>query len=210
MSTSSKGPNEKHRLHACVSTTVYDRCWKGTTEQFVQHFHEQLRQLDELTPLDKQLPHSVILTLLKTTVRSVHALRTVETMEEYMSLTNSYTSHYSITSDKYFTMLQNACIRYDKSLKQKPSTTARAIYQYGLDRDSGTDCEDGDYVGEGFAPDGKILHLMTSTISIPPISIGVLRLSPSYPGLPNVNKNLVKLLPANLDRMVQSIPKACL
>ena len=28
MSTSSKGLNERHRLHAYVSTTVYDRSWK--------------------------------------------------------------------------------------------------------------------------------------------------------------------------------------
>ena len=59
MSTSSKGLNERCRLHAYVSPTVYDRSWKGTTEQCVLHFHEQFRQLDELTPLDEQLPHSV-------------------------------------------------------------------------------------------------------------------------------------------------------
>ena len=41
MSTSSKGLNERHRFHAYVSTTVDDRSWKGTTEQFVLHFHEQ-------------------------------------------------------------------------------------------------------------------------------------------------------------------------
>ena len=102
--------------YAYVSTTVYDRSWKGTTEQFVLHFHKQFRQLDELTPLDEQLPHSVRLTLLQTALRSVPELRIVETMEEYMSLTNSYTSHYSIPYDKYFTVLQNACIRYDNSL----------------------------------------------------------------------------------------------
>ena len=42
---------------------------EGTTEQFVLHFHEQFRQLDELTPLG-HLPHSVRLTLLQTAVRS--------------------------------------------------------------------------------------------------------------------------------------------
>ena len=49
MSTSSKGLNERLRLHAYVSTTVYDRSWKGTTEQFVLHFHEQFGLLDEVT-----------------------------------------------------------------------------------------------------------------------------------------------------------------
>ena len=100
MSTSSKGLNERHRLHAYVYTTVYGRSWKGITEQFVLHFQEQFRQLDELTPLEEQLPHSVRLALLETAVRSVPELSTVETIEEYMPLTNSYTSHYSITYDK--------------------------------------------------------------------------------------------------------------
>ena len=80
MSTSSKGLNEQHRLHTYVSTTACDRFRKGTTEQFVLHFHEQFRQLDELAPLDEQLPHSVRLTLLQTAVRSVPELGIVETI----------------------------------------------------------------------------------------------------------------------------------
>ena len=55
MSTSSKGLNERCRLHAYVSTTVYDSLWKGSTEQFVLHFHEQFRQLDEVTPRWKNM-----------------------------------------------------------------------------------------------------------------------------------------------------------
>ena len=90
MSTSSKGLNENHRLHAYVSTTVCDRSWKSTTEQIVLQFDKQFRQLDKLTPLDEQLPHSVRLTLLQTAVRSVPELRIVETLEQYMSLTNSH------------------------------------------------------------------------------------------------------------------------
>ena len=69
MSTSSKGLNERCRLHKYVSTTVYDKSWKGTTEQFVLHFHEQFRQLDDVKPLEGNLPYSVRLTLLQTVVR---------------------------------------------------------------------------------------------------------------------------------------------
>ena len=107
-----------------------------------------------LTPLDKQLPHLVSLTLLQTAVRPVPELRIVETMPEYVSFPNSYSSHYSITYDKYFTMLQNACIRYDESLKQKPSSTTRAVYLHGVGETSGIDGYDMDYVEEEFAPDG--------------------------------------------------------
>ena len=63
-----------------------------------------------MSPLNEQLPHSVRLTLLQTAVRSVPELRIVGTMEEYMSLTQSSTDEYSLTYDKYFMMLQNACI----------------------------------------------------------------------------------------------------
>ena len=67
-------------------------------------------------------------------------------------------------------MLQN-----DKRLKQKPSSTARAVYQHELDGDSGSDGDDEDYVDKGFAPDRMTLYLMPSTISTPPISTGILR-----------------------------------
>ena len=87
MSTSSKGLNKRCRFHAYVSTTVYDKSWKETTEQFVLHLNEQFRQLDEATPLEEHLPQSVRLTLLQTAVRSIPELRIVETMEEYMPLT---------------------------------------------------------------------------------------------------------------------------
>ena len=79
------------------------------------------------------LPHPVRLTLIQTAVMSVPELRIVGTMEEYMSWRNIYSSHYFIMYDKYFTMLQNACIRYDKSPKQKPPSTARVVcYFTGL------------------------------------------------------------------------------
>ena len=42
-------------------------------------------------------------------------------------------------------MLQNACIRYDKHLKQEPLSTARAVYQHNFDGDSDPD-DDEDYV----------------------------------------------------------------
>ena len=157
--------------HAYVSTTIYGRFRKGTTELFVLHFQEQFRQLDELTPLDEQLPHSVRLTLLQTAVKSVPEHRLVESMEEYMFLTNSYTSHYDITNKNYFTMLQNACIRYDKGLKQTPSPTARAVYLHRHGGDPGADGEDGDYLQERFMPGGIDNPSDDFYKSIPPIPI---------------------------------------
>ena len=75
-------------------------------------------------------------------------------MEEYRSLTHSSSGHFLITYDKYFMMLQNACIRYDKTLKQKPSTMLRVAYQHELEDDHNIQDEEDDYLDEIFAPDG--------------------------------------------------------
>ena len=68
MKTSSKGASEKRRLTQYVTNTVLDDNFKGTTEQFVLHFNEQFRQLEEIYEDDERLPPSVKLTLLQTAV----------------------------------------------------------------------------------------------------------------------------------------------
>ena len=66
MRTSSKGASEKRRLTQYVTNTVLDDNFKGTTEQFVLHFNEQFRQLDEISDDSEKLPPTVKLTLLQT------------------------------------------------------------------------------------------------------------------------------------------------
>ena len=52
-------------------------------------------------------------------------------------------------------MLQNACIRYDKTLKHKPSPTSGAVHQHELDDDDPCIPDDEDeYLDDDFAPDG--------------------------------------------------------
>ena len=69
MRTSSKGASEKRRLTQYVTNTVLDDNFKGTPEQFVLHFNEQFRQLEEISEDDERLPPTVKLTLLQTAVR---------------------------------------------------------------------------------------------------------------------------------------------
>ena len=75
-------------------------------------------------------------------------------MKEYMSLTNSSSGQVSITYNKYFMMLQTACIRYDGNLSQKLSTTSKAVYQHELDDDYIIHDEEDDYLDDNYAPDG--------------------------------------------------------
>ena len=74
MRTSSKGASEKRRLTQYVTNTVLDDNFKGTTEQFVLHFNEQFRQLEEISEDSEKLPSTVKLTLLQTAVRSINDL----------------------------------------------------------------------------------------------------------------------------------------
>ena len=127
MTTSSKGKAEKRRLHTYVTTTVLNISWKGTTEQFILHFSEQFRQLDDVSPPEESLPYTTRLTLLQTAVHNIPELRMVETMEEFISLSSS-TPGPTMGYDNYLTLLQNACIRYDSSLKSRPTPASRAAY----------------------------------------------------------------------------------
>ena len=49
MTTASKGASEKRKMTHCVTKIVLDSQFRGTSQQFVQHFNEQFRRLDELS-----------------------------------------------------------------------------------------------------------------------------------------------------------------
>ena len=134
MTTSSKGQAEKHRLHTYVATTVLDKSWKGTTEQFILNFNKQFRQLDEVSPPEESLPYTTRLTLLQTAVHNILELRMEETMAEFIGLSSS-TPGPTMGYDNYLPLLQNTCIRYDSNLKARPTPTSRATYQQELSHD---------------------------------------------------------------------------
>ena len=109
--------SEKRRLTQYVTNTVLDDNFKGTTEQFVLHFNEQFRQLDEISEDSEKVPHTVKLTLLQTSVMSINDLRIVETLEEFQSTTYGHGSSTSLFYETYYDLLINACVRYDKTKK---------------------------------------------------------------------------------------------
>ena len=96
MRTSSKGASEKRRLTQYVTNTVVNDNFKGTTEQFVLHFNEQFRQLDEISEDSAKLPPTVKLTLLQTAVRSINDHRIVETLDEFQTTTCGHGSTTSL------------------------------------------------------------------------------------------------------------------
>ena len=117
MRTSSKGASEKRRLNQYVTNTVLDDNFKGTTEQFVLHFNEQFRQLDEISVDSEKLLPTVKFTLLQTDVRSINDPRIVETLDEFQSTTYGHGSTTSLSYQTYYDLLINACVSYDKTKK---------------------------------------------------------------------------------------------
>ena len=79
MISSSKGASEKRRLTQYVTNTTLDDNYKGTTEQFVLHFNEQFRQLEEIWDPAEHFPPQIKLQLLQYAVRPIDDLRIVET-----------------------------------------------------------------------------------------------------------------------------------
>ena len=132
MRTSSKGASEKRRLTEYVANTVLDDNFKGTTEQFVLHFNEQFRQLDEISEDSEKLPPTVKLTLLQTAARGINDLRIVKTLDEFQSTTYGHGSSTSLSYDTYYDLLINACVRYDKTKKANIGKR-RNVYNTNLD-----------------------------------------------------------------------------
>ena len=129
MRTSSKGASEKRRLTQYVTNTVLDN---KSTEQFVLHFNEQFRQLEEISEDSEKLPPTVKLTLLQTAVRSINDLRIVETLDEFQSTTYGHGSSTSLSYESYYDLLINACVRYDNT-KRANIGKRRNIYNTNID-----------------------------------------------------------------------------
>ena len=87
MKSSSKGAPEKRRLTQYVTNTALEDNYKHTTEQFVFHFNEQYRQLEEISDPSEHFPEQIKLQLLQNAVRPINDLSIVETLDEFQSIT---------------------------------------------------------------------------------------------------------------------------
>ena len=121
MTTSSKGASEKRKLTHYVTNTVLDNQFRGTTQQFVLHFNEQFRRLDELTDLSERMPDSIKMALLQNAVKDIPQLSIVETLDEYTSTTSGDGSFTHLNYLSYYNLLINACVRYDATNTSTPS-----------------------------------------------------------------------------------------
>ena len=99
-----KGTSEKRRLTKYVTHTVLDDCFKLSTEQFVLHFNEKFRQLDEICDDSKKFLAPVKLTLLQNAVGSINDHRVVETLDEFHSTTQGHGSSTTLMYQTYYNL----------------------------------------------------------------------------------------------------------
>ena len=118
-----------------VTNMVLDNQFRGTTQQFVLHFNEQIRRLDELTDLSERMPHSIKMALLQNAVKDIPQLSIVETLDEYTSTTFADGSFTHLIYLSYYNLLINACVRYDATNTSTPSKR-RNVYAASGTQDS--------------------------------------------------------------------------
>ncbi|KAL7580569.1 hypothetical protein ACA910_003691 [Epithemia clementina (nom. ined.)] len=127
MKTSSKGATARRELHSYLSTTILDNSWKGTTQQFVLHYQEQFRKLDEISDQSEHIPYAVRLIMLQHAVSPIPDLAMVSTMDEYGLMVSRKGNSPLLNYETYSALLINACIRYDQS-KKKNFSKSRNVY----------------------------------------------------------------------------------
>ena len=191
-------------------TTVLDKSWKGTTEQWILHFNEQVRQLDEVSPPEESLPYTNQLSLLQTAVHNIPELRRVETMEEIISLSSS-TPGPTMEYDNYLTLFQNACIRYDSNLKSRPSPASRAAYQHELSHDPHDNPYPQDYYSTGTTyggidmPGEEFYQVHTTNINRPPNDSTITPKKPPTGRLTPRRSPGPIFLPANIYKLLSDV-----
>ena len=105
-----------------------DDKFKGATEQFVLHFNEQFRQLEEIFAESEYFPPQIKLQLLQNAVRQINDLRIVESLDEFEYITTGYGRSSSLKYQTYYDLLINACVRYDRTKKANVAKRGH-IYQ---------------------------------------------------------------------------------
>ena len=121
MTTASKGASEKSKLTHHVTNTVLDSQFRGISQQFVLHFNEQFRRLDELTDLTERIHESIKMALLQNAVEDIPQLSIVVTLDKYSSTTSGAGSCRHLTYTSYYNLLINACVKYDATNTSTPS-----------------------------------------------------------------------------------------
>ena len=117
--------NARTILKYLVRTTI-DSHWKGTTQGFILHFQEQVRQYRQLKDSDGALGDPIVYELLQHAVSSIPDLRAVEVTATVTAQKDGKELEY----EDYCNLLLSAAIVYDDEtvVKKQPRRLAHSSY----------------------------------------------------------------------------------
>ena len=125
------------RLTNHSSNLRLDDTWRGTTRQFLLHFQEQLRLLDNLVTLSDRIPDHTRMTFLMQAVEKVPDLRRVKILD---NVVNTKSGAKSLCYQSYFGLLLDAAYDHDQATQSSAHSCRRHVKQhdsqYGQDTDA--------------------------------------------------------------------------
>ena len=108
-----------------LTSLKLDNNWRGTTEQFLLHFQEQFRLLDDLVNPTEKIGPRFRRILLEAAVQDMPVLKNITNTDEYHRVvSNSKSTNY----EQYFNLLLVAAQKYDHNSRHNPHKTKTTIF----------------------------------------------------------------------------------
>jgi hypothetical protein len=128
--------NASELLSYITSNKLGTDSWNGSSESYVTHWRETVRQYHDLVDKKQRLTEETLLVMLQNAVHPITELRAVKERAESDCVINRTIMNYS----QYCTLLQSACQQYDSSngstcTRRPPS---RRVYTHDLHDGSDT------------------------------------------------------------------------
>jgi hypothetical protein len=114
-------------LSYITSHRLGEDTWSGTTESYVVHWKDVVRQYHALIPVNQNLAEEQQLVMLQNAVHSTTELRAVKERAEHERVLNGT----NLTLAQYCTLLQSACQQYNSAHRATRSRTRR-VYLHDI------------------------------------------------------------------------------
>jgi hypothetical protein len=116
-----------------------DANWRRTTEQFLLHFREQFRLLDDLIDPKERMVERMRCILLENAVQDIPFLRNINNTDEFQRILHRSNK---FNYKQYFNLLLVAAQKYDSTSKVKPNNARRIVYNHEMDSEGFNDVFD--------------------------------------------------------------------
>ena len=115
------------RLTNYISNLCLDDTWRGSSRQFLLHFQDKLRLLDNLVDLSDRIPDHTRMTFLMQAVEKVPDLRRVKILD---NVVNTKSGAKSLCYQSYFSILMDAAYDHDQVTQSSATGRRRSVKQH--------------------------------------------------------------------------------